>query len=193
MFNTLWKINNRIGSEIRRSEERRVGKECIYPSISLACLYCGNVVNYKRNYFWIKRDLKGNKHYYFKIKGQYHEVSEEVYKTCYNSFKKEEREKEKRSEFKVSSLDQLDNNNTALVDKIADNNNQYDTFNVNEEVENVMNIINQLSEEDKNLITNLLIKNKTERELSALMGVSQPAIHKRKKRIIENIKNKSKK
>ena len=86
-----------------------------------------------------------------------------------------------------------DNNNTALVDKIADDKNQYDTFNVNEEVENVMNIINQLSEEDKNLITNLLIKNKTERELSALMGVSQPAIHKRKKRIIENIKNKSKK
>ena len=34
--------------------------------------------DYKRNYFWIKRDLKGNKHYYFKIKGQYHEVSEEV-------------------------------------------------------------------------------------------------------------------
>lgn len=149
--------------------------------------------DYKRNYFWIKRDLKGNKHYYFKIKGQYHEVSEEVYKTCYNSFKKEEREKEKRSEFKVSSLDQLDNNNTALVDKIADSNNQYDTFNVNEEVENIMNSINQLSEEDKNLITNLLIKNKTERELSTLMGVSQPAIHKRKKRIIENIKNKSKK
>ena len=56
-----------------------------------------------------------------------------------------------------------------------------------------LNSINQLSEEDKNLITNLLIKNKTERELSALMGVSQPAIHKRKKRIIENIKNKSKK
>ena len=52
--------------------------------------------DYKRNYFWIKRDLKGNRHYYFKIKGQYHEVSEEVYKTCYNSFKKEEREKEKR-------------------------------------------------------------------------------------------------
>ena len=93
--------------------------------------------DYKRNYFWIKRDLKGNRHYYFKIKGQYHEVSEEVYKTCYNSFKKEEREKEKRNEFKVSSLDQLDNNNTALVDKIADSNNQYDTFNVNEEVENV--------------------------------------------------------
>ena len=145
--------------------------------------------DYNKNYFWVKRDLEGNKHYYFKIKDQYHEVSEEVYKTCYNSFKKEEREKEKRSEFKVSSLDQLDNNNTALVDKIADDKNQYDIFNVNEEVENVMNIINQLSEEDRNL----LIKNKTERELSTLMGVSQPAIHKRKKRIIENIKNKSKK
>lgn len=147
--------------------------------------------DYKRNYFWIKRDLKGNKHYYFKIKGQYHEVSEEVYKICYNSFKKEEREKEKRSEFKVSSLDQLDNN-TALVDKIADDKNQYDTFYVNEEVENVMNIINHLSEEEKDLITNLLINNKTERELAIKMGISQSAVNKRKKRIIENIKNKSK-
>lgn len=149
--------------------------------------------DYNKNYFWVKRDLEGNKHRYFRINGQFYEVSEEVYKTCYNSFKKEEREKEKRSEFKVSSLDQLDNNNTALVDKIADNNNQYDTFNVNEEVENVMNIINHLSEEEKDLITNLLINNKTERELAIKMGISQSAIHKRKKRIIENIKNKSKK
>ena len=36
--------------------------------------------------------------------------------------------KKRESEFKVSSLDQLDNNNTALVDKIADSNNQYDTL-----------------------------------------------------------------
>lgn len=146
--------------------------------------------DYNKNYFWVKRDLEGNKHRYFRINGQFYEVSEEVYKTCYNSFKKEEREKEKRSEFKVSSLDQLDNNNTALVDKIADNNNQYDTFNVNEEVENVMNIINHLSEEEKDLITNLLINNKTERELAIKMGISQSAVNKRKKRIIENIKNK---
>ena len=148
--------------------------------------------DYNKNYFWVKRDLEGNKHRYFRINGQFYEVSEEVYKTCYNSYKKEERERIRRSKYKVESLDQLDNNNTALVDKIADNNNQYDTLNINEEVENVMNIINQLSEEDRDLITNLLIKNKTERELSALMGVSQPAIHKRKKRIIEDIKNKSK-
>lgn len=137
--------------------------------------------DYNKNYFWVKRDLEGNKHRYFRINGQFYEVSEEVYKTCYNSFKKEEREKEKRSEFKVSSLDQLDNNNTALVDKIADNNNQYDTFNVKEEVENVMNIINHLSEEEKDLITNLLINNKTERELAIKMGISQSAVNKRKK------------
>ena len=123
---------------------------------------------------------------------RYKKIVKKTYIICYNSFKKEEREKEKRNEFKVFSLDQLDNNNTALVDKVADDNNQYDTLNINEEVENVMNIINQLSKEDRDLITNLLIKNKTERELSTLMGVSQPAIHKRKKRIIENIKNKSK-
>lgn len=44
--------------------------------------------DYKRNYFWIKRDLKGNRHYYFKIKGQYHEVSEEVYKLVIIHLKK---------------------------------------------------------------------------------------------------------
>ena len=56
-----------------------------------------------------------------------------------------------------------------------------------------MNIIYQLPEKDKEIITNLLIKDKTEQEVAKMMGVSQPAIHKRKKRIIENIKNKSKK
>ena len=149
--------------------------------------------DYKRNYFWIKRDLKGNRHYYFKIKGQYHEVSEEVYKTCYNSFKKEERERNKRSEYKVISLDQFDFYNTALVDNVADSHNQYDSVVINEEFEKVMNIIYQLPEKDKEIITNLLIKDKTEQEVAKMMGVSQPAIHKRKKRIIENIKNKSKK
>lgn len=149
--------------------------------------------DYKRNYFWIKRDLKGNKHYYFKIKGQYHEVSEEVYKTCFNSFRKEERERNKRSEYKVISLDQFDFYNTALVDNVADSHNQYDSVVINEEFEKVMNIIYQLPEKDKEIITNLLIKDKTEQEVAKMMGVSQPAIHKRKKRIIENIKNKSKK
>jgi len=145
--------------------------------------------DYNKNYFWVKRDLEGNKHRYFRINGQFYEVSEEVYKTCYNSFKKEEREKEKRNKFKVFSLDQVDNN-TVLVDRIADDKNRYDTFNVIEEVENVMNIIYQLPEKDKKIIINLLIKNKTERELATKMGISQTAINKRKKRIIINIKNK---
>lgn len=149
--------------------------------------------DYNKNYFWVKRDLEGNRHYYFKIKGQYHEVSEEVYKTCFNSFRKEERERNKRSEYKVISLDQFDFYNTPLVDNVADSHNQYDSVVINEEFEKVMNIIYQLPEKDKEIIINLLIKDKTEQEVAKMMGVSQPAIHKRKKRIIENIKNKSKK
>lgn len=149
--------------------------------------------DYNKNYFWVKRDLEGNKHRYFRINGQFYEVSEEVYKTCFNSFRKEERERNKRSEYKVISLDQFDFYNTALVDNVADSHNQYDSVVINEEFEKVMNIIYQLPEKDKEIITNLLIKDKTEQEVAKMMGVSQPAIHKRKKRIIENIKNKSKK
>ena len=54
--------------------------------------------------------------------------------------KKKNEKKKRETSLKVFSLDQLDNNNTALVDKVADDNNQYDTLNINEEVENVMNI-----------------------------------------------------
>ena len=35
--------------------------------------------DYKRNYFWIKRDLKGNKHYYFKIKKASSDYPEEAF------------------------------------------------------------------------------------------------------------------
>ena len=45
-----------------------------------------------------------------------------------------------------------------------------------------MNIINHLSEEEKDLITNLLINNKTERELAIKMGISQSAVNKTKKK-----------
>ena len=90
-------------------------------------------------------------------------------------------------------MDQFDFYNTPLVDNVADSHNQYDSVVINEEFEKVMNIIYQLPEKDKEIIINLLIKDKTEQEVAKMMGVSQPAIHKRKKRIIENIKNKSKK
>ena len=42
------------------------------------------------------------------------------------------------------------------------------------------------------MITNLLISEKTERELANLLNVSQQAIHKRKNVILKKIKNKLK-
>lgn len=53
-------------------------------------------------------------------------------------------------------------------------------------------IINELDEKDKVLITHLLIKEKTERELAELNNVTQPAIHKRKNLIIKKMREKLK-
>lgn len=87
----------------------------------------------------------------------------------------------------------LDNINVAgkrMIEAIADPYDQYEGMMLKEEISTILDIINNLCEEDRDLITNLLIKNKTERELAQSLNVSQPVIHKRKVKIIKKIKEK---
>lgn len=151
-----------------------------------------NMINnndYSKYYFWRKKDTKGNTHYYFKINGTYVEVSKDVFTTCYNSYKQQERYNKISGQW-ISLNDETSVGNE-LIDKIADKHDGYEMLYQSQQVKDVMNVIDGLNDEDKNLITNLLIKNKTERELSKQMKVSQAAINKRKKKIINKIREKS--
>lgn len=54
----------------------------------------------------------------------------------------------------------------------------------------VLNEIDKLSPDDKELITNHLVQEKTERELAKQLHVSQNAIHKRKNNILKKLRKK---
>lgn len=139
--------------------------------------------DYSKNYFWKIKNPKTQKYkFYLRSNGKLVEVNEDVFKVCYNSYKKLMRDNIKDNQARLISLDANIHNDVTYLDIVSDNNsmdieNQY-------KVSMILDEINKLSSDDKELITNLLIQEKTERELAKQLHVSQNAIHKRKNNIL---------
>ena len=140
-------------------------------------------------YFWKIKNPETQKYkFYLRPNGKLVEVNEDVFKVCYNSYKKLMRDNIKDNQARLISLDADIHNNVTYLDIVSDNNsmdieNQY-------KVSMILDEINKLSSDDKELITNLLIQEKTERELAKQLHVSQNAIHKRKNNILKKLRKK---
>lgn len=145
--------------------------------------------DYSKDYFWKIKNPKTQKYkFYLKPNGKLVEVNEDVFKVCYNSYKKLMRDNVKDNQARLISLDANIHNDVTYLDIVSDNNsmdieNQY-------KVSMILDEINKLSSDDKELITNLLIQEKTERELAKQLHVSQNAIHKRKNNILKKLRKK---
>lgn len=148
--------------------------------------------DYQRNYFWVYPDELGRKKYYFNIKGNFIEVDKDVFNVCYNSYKKQLRQQDKDIDADLVSLQDVNKDGIELSDFVGVDNDYIDDIYNRNRISDIMQCINELDDNDKELITNLLIKEKTERELANQLNVSQPAIHKRKNVIIKKIKDKLK-
>lgn len=144
--------------------------------------------DYNRNFFLVKRDSKTNEYkYYLRPMGKIVEVDKEVFKVCYNSYKKQYRDNKRDYEAGLVSLDEVVQNH-AYIDMIPDYKSSVPI--TNEKLLSILDEINQLDSNDKKLITNLLIKEKTERELAKQLNVSQNAINKRKNNILNKLRKK---
>lgn len=55
--------------------------------------------------------------------------------------------------------------------------------------QSLRNILNLLSPEDYELVYDLYYRDRTEPECARKMGITQQAVHKRKKRVLKKIKN----
>ena len=145
--------------------------------------------DYSKNYFWKIKNPKTQKYkFYLRPNGKLVEVNEDVFKVCYNSYKKIIRDNIKDNQARLISLDADIHNDVTYLDIVSDNNsmdieNQY-------KVSMVLNEIDKLSPDDKELITNLLVQEKTERELAKQLHISQNAIHKRKNNILKKLRKK---
>lgn len=143
--------------------------------------------DYSRNYFWkIKNPETQQYRFYLRPNGKFVEVNENVFKVCYNSYKKLMRDNIRDNQVKLMSLDSQMVDDITYLDVIADNKN----MNIESEykLSMILDEINKLSIDDKKLITNLLIQEKTERELARQLNVSQNAIHKRKNNILKKLR-----
>lgn len=148
--------------------------------------------DYHKNYFWVYSDELGRKKYYFNIKGSMIEVDKDVFNVCYNSYKKQLRQQAKDIDADLVSLQDVNKDGIELSDFVGVEEDYINDIYNRNRISDIMQYINELDARDKELITNLLIKEKTERELANLLNVSQPAIHKRKNVIIKKIKDKLK-
>ena len=55
--------------------------------------------------------------------------------------------------------------------------------------ETLYEALDKLSKDEQTFVFAMFFENKTEREFAALMGITQPAIHKRKIKILDKLKN----
>lgn len=150
--------------------------------------------DYDNSYFWKIRDpATGEIKRYFKIKGKLIEVDKDVFNICYNSYEKMNREIANDYKVNLISLDAFDEEKTEMSKNNNVESNLIDQIDKKEKVNEIMKLISKLDFHDRELITNLLIYEKTERELAQQLNVSQNAINKRKRNILKKIKENMKK
>lgn len=149
--------------------------------------------DYSRNYFWVKVDKENNeKRYYFKINGRLYEVSREVFNVCYSSYKKMLRDNQRDGNVDWINIDD-NGNNEHVTDNLDYEVELINHIDKKEKINMVIDALNTLNEDEKNLLINLLIMEKSEREIAKQLKLSQPAIHKKKNTIIKKLKKKIRK
>ena len=145
--------------------------------------------DYSKNYFWKIKNPKTQKYkFYLRPNGKLVEVNEDVFKVRYNSYKKLMRDNIRDNQVKLMSLDSQVVDDITYLDVIADNKNM--NIENKHKLSMILDEINRLNINDKELITNLLIQEKTERELEKQLHVSQSTIHKRKNNILKKLRKK---
>jgi len=123
--------------------------------------------DYSKKDFYSRVDnTTGDRKFYIKINGDFMEVSREVYYVFYNSYRKDLRDYKAITNLDAISLNQRLNDEHELIDLIGIDVNYIGDIYLNDLIEELLRIINQLDLEEKELIVELLINEKKERELA---------------------------
>lgn len=140
--------------------------------------------DYRKDYFWVKKDELGIKHYYFKTNRGMIEVDKEVYSVCFGSYLKISRDMKKDMAANLISCDYVNNDGHTLLDTIG-RDVDYEKVVL---VSKVLDEIKSLNHDEQMLIKELYIEGKTLRELSEELGLSVMTLQNRKIRILENLR-----
>lgn len=125
-----------------------------------------------------------DKEYFIELNGRQIPVSKEVYYAFKRPAWRERKRRQVRAEKELSLEVFADAgfeipSGQALVDEIVEDKLLLDMLS---------KALSELTEEERVLIDELFFNDKSEREIAREIGVSQPAIHKRRNRILEKLK-----
>jgi RNA polymerase sigma factor (sigma-70 family) len=125
-----------------------------------------------------------DKEYFIELNGRQIPVSKEVYYAFKRPAWREHKRRQVRAEKELSLEAFADAgfeipSGEALVDEIVEDKLLLDMLS---------KALSELTEEERVLIDELFFNDKSEREIAREIGVSQPAIHKRRNRILEKLK-----
>ena len=125
-----------------------------------------------------------DKEYFIELNGRQIPVSKEVYYAFKRPAWKERKRRQVRAEKELSLEAFADAgfeipSGEALVDEIVEDKLLLDMLS---------KALSELTEEERVLIDELFFNDKSEREIAREIGVSQPAIHKRRNRILVKLK-----
>lgn len=142
--------------------------------------------DYSKDYFWVKEDGLGIKHYYFKTDRGLLEVDKEVYSVCFCSYLKIRRDLKKDLNANLLSYDYINKDGHTLLDAIG-----RDVDYAKEVlISQVLDEIKSLNHDDQILVKELYIDGKTLREMSEETGVPVMTLQNRKKKLLRKLKNK---
>lgn len=142
--------------------------------------------DYSKDYFWVKKDELGDKHYYFKTDRGLVEVDKEVYSVCFYSYLKIRRDQKKDLNAKLISYDYINNNGHTLLDAVG----RSVDYEKELLISQVLDEIKSLNHNEQMLIKGLYINGKTLREMSEEIGIPVMTLQNRKKKILRKLKNK---
>ena len=126
-----------------------------------------------------------DKEFFIVIDGEKVSVSEEVYRAFKRPLWTERKRRQVRAEHE-RSLEQFSEDGfdvpdeSALVDEIVEDKLMLDML---------FAALAELTDDERGLVDALFFDEKSEREVAREVGISQPAIHKRRNRILEKLKN----
>ncbi len=130
-----------------------------------------------------------SKKYYWIIDGKYYEVSKETYQKFKREYDHARMLQRYENEVYVFSLDAMATEETTGYDVIADLGvNVEETAVHNLMIEKLRDTMKKLDDEELDLIKQIYVDEKTQREIAAELGISQNAVNKRKIKLLNKLR-----
>lgn len=130
------------------------------------------------------------KKFYIPVDGKYYETTKEIYEAYYKMERRERYLEERDIKKGVKTFSDISSSAYTADEIIGDAKlDVSDKAITNIYIEAVLEALSYLDKEDQSLIQELFFYGKTERELSTDLGISKTALHFRKNRSLERIRN----